>query len=141
MNQAGSPLKVLIAEDEAIVALELEDRFLSMGWESVGITARGEEAIHLAEVKKPDLIIMDINLKGEINGIRAAETIYRQHSIPSLYVTASALSEIKKRMTPPYFFPVIIKPFDDEVFVKAVTQALHFSPESAHASSSLREDE
>jgi len=141
MNHPDSSLKVLIVEDEAIVALELEDRFLALGWQSVGITPRGEEAIRLAGVKKPNLVIMDVNLKGEVNGIEAAEAIYRQHSIPSLYITASPLAEVKRRMTAPYFFPVLIKPFDDGIFLKAVTQALHFSPQPGSSSSFSREED
>jgi len=131
----------LIAEDEAIVALELEDRFISMGWEIAGVTSRGEEAIDLAAVKKPDLIVMDINLKGKVDGIRAAEKIYQLYSIPSVYVTACPFPEVKKKMSSPYYFPVIIKPFDDEVFLQAVNHALHFSPTSSFSSSPLMGDD
>ncbi|RLE00992.1 MAG: response regulator [Candidatus Aminicenantes bacterium] len=141
MRELSGPLKALIAEDEAIVALELEDRFLSMGWEVAGITARGEEAINLAGTKRPDLVVMDINLKGEVDGIKAAEKIYRLYSIPSIYVTACPFPEIRKRMSSPYYFPVIIKPFDDEVFHQAVKQALNFSPGSSLSSSPARGDD
>jgi len=141
MKETGGPLKALIAEDEAIVALELEDRFLSMGWEIAGVTSKGEEAINLAATKKPDLVVMDINLKGEVDGIKAAEKIYRLYSIPSVYVTACPFPEIRKRMHSPYYFPVIIKPFDDEVFLRAVDQALNFSPVSSLSSSPARGDD
>ncbi len=69
MNKA----KILIVEDEAIIAMEIENQLQSLGYEVTSIVDTGEKAIEKAESDKPDLILMDIRIKGEMDGIEAAE--------------------------------------------------------------------
>ncbi|MGA7720337.1 MAG: response regulator [Ignavibacteriaceae bacterium] len=80
--------KILIVEDEAIIALEIEDRLLTMGYEVCGSASSGEKAILLAEKNNPDIILMDIKLKGDLSGIETANIIFEKFKIPSIYLTA-----------------------------------------------------
>jgi len=79
---------VLIVEDEAITALGLELTVRSLGYEVCGIVASGEDAVAAAGDHRPDLVLMDVRLSGEMDGIAAAAAIRREYGIPSLLVTA-----------------------------------------------------
>ncbi len=74
MTQDAEPAKILIVEDEALIARELAHRLTSMGWEVVG-TAFGEEAVELALETQPDLLLSDINLRHGLSGIDLAQRI------------------------------------------------------------------
>src|SRR5690348_9836248 len=78
--------QILIAEDDATVAQELKCRLESLGYEVAGITHCAEEAVALAERLRPDLVLMDIQLAGEMDGIEAAEQI-RKFRVPLVYVS------------------------------------------------------
>ncbi len=82
------PLRVLIVEDEAIIAMELEMLIEEMGAEVVGIAGNADEAERLAASCCPDLITMDIHLKGERDGVSAALSIFKTHGIRSVFVSA-----------------------------------------------------
>src|SRR5512138_3812200 len=83
-------IRVLITEDEAIVAKDLQHRLQDMGYEVLGISSRGEDAIVLADKYRPDLCLMDIHLAGEMDGIQAAQEIRTRFAIPVVYLTAYA---------------------------------------------------
>ncbi len=105
------PLRIIIVEDESIIAeatrMDLED----MGHEVVAVVATGEEAVNKSGTERPDLILVDIMLKGKMNGIHAAQIIKDKFNIPHIYTTAYAdkdrLKEAQK--TTPCGF--IEKPF------------------------------
>jgi PAS domain S-box-containing protein len=80
--------KVLIVEDEAIIAMEIESQLQRLGYEVTSLVDNGEEAIKKAESDKPDLILMDIRIKGEMDGIEAANIIRSQFEIPIIFMTA-----------------------------------------------------
>src|SRR6266567_613699 len=80
--------RMLIVEDEGIVAEDLRLRLLTWGYQVVGIASSGEEALHDAAELRPDLILMDVRMLGRIDGIQAARTIGHQLSIPVIYLTA-----------------------------------------------------
>jgi DNA-binding NarL/FixJ family response regulator len=117
-------LKILIVEDEAIVALEIQIRMQAMGFSVCGISAFGESAIQLAEKTKPDFVLMDIKLKGEMNGLDAAEIIKKKYSIPSIFFTAisdeNTLSLIKQSSNPEY----ILKPLVESELLAAIQRLL-----------------
>jgi len=106
-------INVLVVEDESIVSKDIQHSLKKLGYNVVGSSATGEKAIELAETEKPDIILMDIMLKGEINGIEAAEVIRSMYSIPIIFLTAyadeSTLS--KAKITEPYGY--ILKPFKE----------------------------
>jgi PAS domain S-box-containing protein len=116
-----NPLRILVVEDEAIVAMDIESRLSRMGYVSVGRTPSGEEAIDLAERLHPDLVFMDIHLAGKVDGIDAAEEIRRKSRIPVVFLSAyseDATLERAKRAEP---FGYIMKPFQDRE-LKAVIE-------------------
>jgi PAS domain S-box-containing protein len=104
--------KILIVEDEPITALDLKRTLTNVGFEVVSIEDKGKNAIEKAEELKPDLVLMDIVLKGEIDGIEAAEKINNQLNIPVVYLTAYSNDKLFERakLTGPYGF--LVKPFD-----------------------------
>jgi two-component system, LytTR family, response regulator LytT len=108
-----SKINVLVVEDESIVSKDIQHSLKKLGYNVVGASATGEKAIELAGSEKPDIILMDIMLKGPINGIEAAEVIKSSHSIPIIFLTAyadeSTLS--KAKITEPYGY--ILKPFKE----------------------------
>ena len=80
--------KILIVEDEMIAALDLRNQLCRLGYQVPGLAKSGEEAVRLALDLKPDLILMDINLAGEMSGIEASRRISEAFKIPIIYVTA-----------------------------------------------------
>ncbi|ADN37515.1 response regulator receiver protein [Methanolacinia petrolearia DSM 11571] len=96
--------KVLIVEDEVIVAMSIERTLSSFGYDVVGLSTSPEDAIRIAGELKPDLVLMDINLDGEIDGIDAAEKIAQTSDIPVIYLTSYTNEETMRRAigTNPY---------------------------------------
>jgi CheY-like chemotaxis protein len=82
--------KILVVEDEAIVAKDLQYRLTKFGYTVPAIASSGEEAINKAVEISPDLVLMDIRLKGSMDGIEAAQEIYKRLDIPVIYLTAYA---------------------------------------------------
>ena len=80
--------RIMVVEDEFIVSMEIQDRLKSLGYGIAYAAASGEEAITKAGETKPDLVLMDIMLKGEIDGVDAAEQIKNKYDIPVIYLTA-----------------------------------------------------
>ncbi|WP_052418665.1 response regulator [Methanolacinia paynteri] len=96
--------KVLIVEDEVIVAMSIERTLSSFGYDVVGLSTSPEDAIRIAGELKPDLVLMDINLDGEIDGIDAAVKIAQTSDIPVIYLTSYTNEETMRRAigTNPY---------------------------------------
>ena len=108
-----SKTNILIVEDESIVAKDIQMSLRKLGYNVVAICSNGEDAIRAAEEHGPDLVLMDIMLKGDMSGIEAAEKIRSRFNVPIIYLTAyadeSTLS--KAKITEPYGY--IIKPFKE----------------------------
>src|SRR4051812_30300206 len=88
-SRAASRPRILIVEDDYLVALELEHFLLEVGFDVIGIAATADAAVNKATSDKPDLVIMDIRLAGVRDGVDAAIEIYRTHGIPSIFATAN----------------------------------------------------
>src|SRR4030095_5896701 len=106
-------VRMLIVEDERIVAMDLQGRLKSMGYEVVGSAVSGEEAIEKAEALRPDMILMDIMLDGQLDGIQAAEIIRSRFGIPVIYLTAYADTATLERAKITEPFGYILKPFEE----------------------------
>ena len=106
-------MNILIVEDESIVAKDIQVCLRKLGYNVIGICSTGEGAVEKALDEKPDLIMMDIMLKEEMNGIQAAAAIRKEHDIPVIFLTAytdrDTVDEAKE--TEPYGY--IIKPFKE----------------------------
>lgn len=90
-------IKILIVEDEVIVAMRFEIFFVRRGYEVYKTVASGEEAVEIAALEKPDVVLMDINLKGELNGIQAAEQIVEKFNVPIIFMTGYSDEELRKQ--------------------------------------------
>ena len=116
---------ILIVEDEGILALGLKKRLEKLGYVVPTIASSGDEAIELAANTKPDLILMDIVLKGGMDGIEAAERISASLRVPIIYLTAYSDEETVKRAKVTEPFGYIVKPYDNKELQIAVEMALH----------------
>jgi DNA-binding LytR/AlgR family response regulator len=104
--------RILIVEDDMIIAANISLQLSKLGYEVTGIESRGEEAVNHALENRPDIILMDIQLKGGINGVEAAKKIQEKASIPLIYLTANsdeASFQMAKETKPDAF---ISKPFN-----------------------------
>jgi DNA-binding LytR/AlgR family response regulator len=106
-----SPIKILIVEDEMLIAANIAMQLESIGYEIIGIIPRGEEALKSVKIDRPDLVLMDINLKGEIDGIETASQMQLDGPLPIIYLTANSDDAhfTRAKATNPYAF--ISKPF------------------------------
>ncbi len=105
------PFKILIVEDEMLIAANIAHQLESLGYEIAAIIPRGQEAINAVNTHKPDLVLMDINLKGELDGIETATQMQTNGQIPVIYLTANT-SDIffnRAKATNPHAF--LSKPF------------------------------
>jgi len=118
-------IRIIIVEDEALVAEDLKEMLLGLGYEVSGTAKTGEKAIALAAEHRPDLVLMDINLSGAMDGITAGGEIRSRWSIPIIYVTAFATQAIidrAKKTTPSGY---ILKPFNERQIQTALEIALY----------------
>lgn len=120
-----SKTNILIVEDESIVAKDIQHSLKKLGYTVVGMCSTGEDAIRTAEEVKPDLVLMDIMLKGDMSGIEAAGQIREKFNIPIIYLTAyadeSTLS--KAKVSEPYGY--IIKPFKEIDLHTSIEMAIY----------------
>jgi PAS domain S-box-containing protein len=117
--------RILVVEDESIVALDIKQRLEGMGYAVVGIAATGEQAIRKAGEEKPDLILMDIKLRGKMDGIEAAEIIRSSHNLPILFLTAFADEATLQRARVTEVFGYILKPFEERELNITIEMALY----------------
>ncbi|GGA28676.1 EAL domain-containing protein [Okeania sp. KiyG1] len=119
-----SPTKILIIEDELIVAENIARNLRKLGYEVVGIVDSGEEAIQTATKENPNLVLMDIMLQGDLDGIEAAGHIRSQLKIPVVYMTAYADDDTlgRAKLTEPYGY--LVKPFKPQSLKTTIEIAL-----------------
>lgn len=115
---------IVIVEDENIIALDIKKRLKSYGYNISAVVPSGEEAIRVAQELKPDLIIMDIVLKGKMDGIEAAEWINRRNHIPIVYLTAYSDNNTAMRIKKTTPFALLIKPFSELELKMIIEEAL-----------------
>ena len=104
-------IKILVVEDEMIIGAKISLQLTSLGYEVTGILPRGEEAIIHVEENRPDIVLLDINLKGKLNGIETALQIQKLADIPIIYLTANSDEATfnRAKASRPYAF--ISKPY------------------------------
>ena len=117
--------KILVVEDESIVAFDLKRMLLNLNYDVLDIVTSGEKAIKKAVEEKPDLIIMDVMLNGPITGIEAVARIKGVMNVPIIYLTAYADTETLKsaKLTEPYGY--ILKPFEEKVLMSTIEMAIY----------------
>jgi two-component system cell cycle sensor histidine kinase/response regulator CckA len=117
--------QILIVEDDAVISMELEERLKGLGYAVCGVTAYGEEAVTQAAELHPDLVLMDIKLRGAMDGIEAAAQIGARFDIPVLYLTAYADEQTLERAKLTEPFGYVLKPFEERRLHTAVEMALY----------------
>lgn len=111
MTDLEGKKRVLIVEDDMIISLVIENMVKELGHEVVGKATSGDEAIRLASEQSPDLVLMDIRLKGEMDGIEAVTEIKRQINTSVIYLTGNSDRVNYERARETEFIDLITKPF------------------------------
>ena len=134
-------IKILVVEDEIIVAEDIAGRLKKLGYSVTATVASGEEALEKVAENQPDLVLMDIVLKGEMDGVTAAEKIRSQVNVPTIFLTAYADDKTLQRakLTDPFGY--IIKPFQQNDLRVAIEIALHRHEIEAKMRSALKDSE
>ena len=117
--------KILIVEDEGITAKHIQQALQGLGYKVVDTTAYGEEAVEKAKDLRPDLVLMDIMLKGDMDGVEAAELIRKQLGLPVVYLTASSDKTTFQRAKITEPFGYILKPFEENSLQMTIEMALY----------------
>ncbi|MCU0552143.1 MAG: ATP-binding protein [Leptolyngbya sp. Prado105] len=119
-----STARVLIVEDESIIALDIQTSLQLAGYQVVSIAATAEEALYDAAHLQPDLVLMDIRLHGEMDGVDTAEQIRQKLHLPVVFLTAHADENTLSRAKQSQPFGYILKPFEDRDLVTTIEIAL-----------------
>jgi DNA-binding LytR/AlgR family response regulator len=106
-----SAVKILIVEDEMIIAANISLQLSELGYEVTGILPRGEEALSHIKIDKPDIVLLDIQLKGDLDGIETAREIQKLYDIPIIYLTANTDEAHFNRAKETHPYAFISKPF------------------------------
>ena len=123
MNDRGAvTMRILIAEDETIIRLDLRDLLVRAGFEVCAEARDGEEAVALARSEQPDLAIMDVKMP-RLDGIDAARRIIEERPIPIVMLTAYGQSEIVSRAVEAGVFGYLVKPFREQDLLPAIESA------------------
>ncbi len=117
--------RILIVEDEGIVALNIQKRLKALGYGVVANTTSGEAAIQKVAETRPDLVLMDIKLQGKVDGIEAATQIHKRFQIPVVYLTAYTDEETLNRAKRSEPYGYILKPFESRDLCTTIEVALY----------------
>ena len=117
--------KILIVEDERIIAEDIERTLQNFNYEVISVVSSGVDAIRIVRDKKPDMVLMDIVLDGDMNGVEVAEKIRKVHRVPIIYLTAYADEKTltNAKVTDPFGY--ILKPFDERELRTTIEMAFY----------------
>jgi PAS domain S-box-containing protein len=132
------PPTILIVEDEVIVARDLQERLTAIGYSVPAIAASGPEGLRIVELVRPDLMLMDIRLKGQMDGIETAEQIRDRFGVGSVYLTAYDDEETLRRAKLTEPFGYLLKPFDDRMLRCTLEMAFYRERTKAELESAQR---
>lgn len=118
------PRRILVVEDEGISALYLEARLQNLGYQSIGVADTGQDAIEMAGRLHPDLVLMDIKLKGDLDGISAGNRIQKDFDVPVVYLTAFSDQDTVARARDTAPFGYLIKPVRESALYTTIEMAL-----------------
>jgi len=117
--------KIMVVEDEAVIAIRLQERLTEMGYHVVGISYSGEEAMKQARRLRPDLVLMDIMIPGKMDGVVVAKWVKAELDIPVIFLTAFSEDKIIERAKQAKPYGYIVKPFQDRELKASVEVALY----------------
>ncbi len=125
MTSTADKPRILIVEDEIIVARDIQQQLVDLGYHPVGHASTGEEAITLAHQTRPQLVLMDIQLGGAMDGIAAAQAIRNDLNLPVVFLTAFAADDVISRAMLTEPFGYILKPFSERELRTVIEMALY----------------
>ena len=117
--------RILVVEDEAIVARDIAEQLEALGYQAIGVASNGEAALQLARAQRPDLVLMDIQIDGALDGIAVAELLRTQQQIPVVFLTAYSSEEFLQRAQLTEPFGYILKPFSERELGTTLSMALY----------------
>ena len=120
-------IKILIVEDEYIIAEDIKRSLLILQYDVIGILSTGEQVINFVEQQQPDLILMDIMLQGDMTGLEAARSINEKYDLPIIFLTGYANESILQEATKANPFGYLLKPFEDKELHANIKMALYKS--------------
>lgn len=122
--QAGlGKVRILIVEDEALIAMDLRLTVESLGFRALGTAFSGEESLRKVESLRPDVVLMDIRLKGEMDGVTAADEIYSRFGVPVIYLSAYTDDQTLLRTRHPGSYGCLPKPFEPSDLRNAIARS------------------
>ncbi|MFM2373345.1 MAG: hypothetical protein RJA75_241 [Actinomycetota bacterium] len=136
MNELARP-SVLVAEDEAIIRLDIVETLKESGFDVIGQAGDGAEAVRLALELKPQLVLMDIKMPGT-DGLQAAE-ILAQHKVPVVLLTAFSSPDLVERASEAGVYSYVVKPFNPSNLIPALRIALSLHERMVSAESQVDE--
>src|SRR5262245_7478440 len=123
--RADARISILLVEDEGIVAEDLKESLTRLGYHVAGIAIEGAQAVYMVDALKPDLVVMDVGLRGDIDGIEAAHLIHEQHHLPVIFLTGHGDPDTLQRAVSTGPLGYIIKPFQEVELRCAIEVAIH----------------
>lgn len=122
------PFRIIIVEDELLVSDDLMEILSENGYHVAGMAMTGEEAVRVALENRPDLVLMDITLKGNMDGVEAASLIRQFSSVPIVFLSAHVDSKLLDtvRVVEPAGY--VVKPFSQKALLDTVKKALSMAP-------------
>ena len=121
----GADVKILVIEDEAIVAADIKYKLTHLGYHVIATAGRGEDAVRIASAERPGLVLMDIALAGTMDGIEAADRICRIYHVPIIFLTAHSDSETLARAKATGPFGYLLKPFSERELETHIEMAVY----------------
>jgi DNA-binding response OmpR family regulator len=110
-GRLGSPDRILIVEDDVLIATQMEAALTDAGFDVTGVARTGEQALELALARPPDLAVVDIRLAGDRNGVDTALELFRSHGIRCVFATAHLDREVRRRAEPAAPLAWLPKPY------------------------------
>ena len=117
--------RLLVVEDEFIVAFELRTVLEEMGFSVCGVVSSGEEAFQIAERERPDCVLMDVSIKGEFDGIEAARRIRSRLGLPTAFLTGFPRDQVMEKARDVEPIGCFLKPLDYEELKTALEEFFH----------------
>lgn len=118
-------VKILVVEDKIIVAEDIASTLEDLGYDILPVVNNGRDAIRIASLTAPDLLLLDINIKGDLDGIEVASKINDIRPVPIIYLSAYSDKVTLGRAKDTYPFAYIVKPFDEKDLEIAIDLAIH----------------
>jgi CheY-like chemotaxis protein len=120
----AAPKRIIVVEDEGIVAMDISKCLSTLGYEVVFVADSGEKTLERLEQEQSDLILMDVELKGRMNGLDTAKVIKEKYSIPVVFLTAFEDEATLKKIRELGYGGYLVKPFEDEELRKTIEGVL-----------------